>query len=466
MAWGGTSNIQQVVVDLLSSGEVFIDNIYFYKNSTATEPVTAAPTPPVRDAADVISIFSDAYTDISGIDRNPNWGQSTVVSEVDIAGNNTLKYANFNYQGTDFSGNVQDVSAMQYLHVDMWTADATDVRVTPINGSGSPAESLVGLTPITAGQWVSYDILLADFTASGMSLDQVIQIKFDGQAGTTPSNIYLDNIYFYKETTATEPTAAAPTPPARDAADVISIFSDAYTDISGIDRNPNWGQSTVVSEVDIAGNNTLKYANFNYQGTDFSGNAQDVSAMQYLHVDMWTADATDVRVTPINGSGSPAESLIGLTPITAGQWVSYDIPLTGFTASGMSLDQVIQMKFDGQAGTTPSNIYLDNIYFYKTTTVGGDGEFTINGDFETGDITGWTSFATENNGTFEATDAHANGGTYSGLVIADVNGIGAPIIPCSETSKLGCRNHYTKYRSCHFFRFVWISRRQRWSCFC
>jgi hypothetical protein len=87
--------------------------------------------------------------------------------------------------------------------------------------------------------------------------------------------------------------------------------------------------------------------------------------MEYLHVDMWTADATDLQVTPINGSGSPTEFLVGLTPITTGQWVSYDIPLTDFTASGMSLDQVIQLKFDGQAGVTPSNIYLDNIYFYK-----------------------------------------------------------------------------------------------------
>jgi hypothetical protein len=31
----------------------------------------------------------------------------------------------------------------------------------------------------------------------------VIQLKFDGQAGATPSNIYLDNIYFYKEAAGT-----------------------------------------------------------------------------------------------------------------------------------------------------------------------------------------------------------------------------------------------------------------------
>jgi hypothetical protein len=95
------------------------------------------------------------------------------------------------------------------------------------------------------------------------------------------------------------------------------------------------------------------YANFNYQGTVLA-TPQDLTGMDYLHVDMWTADATVVQVTPINNSGSPAEHLVSLTPVTAGQWKSYDIPLTSFTSSGMALDGVFQMKFDGQAGNTPS----------------------------------------------------------------------------------------------------------------
>ena len=130
---------------------------------------------------------------------------------------------------------------MEYLHIDMWTPDATVVQVSPINGSGSPAENLVSLTPINAGQWNSYDIPLTYFTSSGMSINDVIQLKFDGQAGVTPSKIFLDNIYFYTSgAPATEPTTAAPEPPSRDAADVVSVFSDAYTDISGTDFFPNW----------------------------------------------------------------------------------------------------------------------------------------------------------------------------------------------------------------------------------
>ncbi len=340
---------------------IWIDNIYFYKEpSSATEPTTAAPTP-TRDAADVISVFSDAYTDINVSDFNPNWGQSGSASQVSVSGNNTLKYDNFNYQGTQFTGN-EDMSSMEFVHIDVWTADATDIKFTPI--SASTGEFLVNLTPITSGEWNSYDIPLSDFT--GVSFGDILQLKFDGQGGTNPSNIWIDNIYFYKEpSSATEPTTAAPTP-TRDAADVISVFSDAYTDINVSDFNPNWGQSGSASQVSVSGNNTLKYDNFNYQGTQFTGN-EDMSSMEFVHIDVWTADATDIKFTPI--SASTGEFLVNLTPITSGEWNSYDIPLSDFT--GVSFGDILQLKFDGQGGTNPSNIWIDNIYFYKTSSSGG-----------------------------------------------------------------------------------------------
>ena len=254
--------------------------------------------------------------------------------------------------------------SMEFLHVDMWTSDATDVQVTPISASG---ENLVSLTPIVTGQWNSYDIPLSVFTDAGVTLNDVMQLKFDGQAGTSPSNVYLDNIYFHRGGGGgTEPTVAAPAP-TQSASNVLSIFSDAYTNIADTDFNPDWGQSTIVTTEDIAGNSTLKYANFNYQGTQFAG-SEDVSTMQFMHVDMWTADATVVLTTPI--SAGTGENLVDLTPIVPGQWNSYDIPLSVFTDAGMSLNDLIQIKFDGQSGVSPSNIYLDNIYFYRD---GGGG---------------------------------------------------------------------------------------------
>ena len=86
--------------------------------------------------------------------------------------------------------------------------------------------------------------------------------------------------------------------------------------------------------------------------------------MEYLHVDVWTATAGAVlQVTPINNGTGAAEVLTTVTLVDAG-WSSVDLPKASFT--GMIWDSVLQLKFDGQTGTNPSDVYIDNIYFWKT----------------------------------------------------------------------------------------------------
>ena len=62
-------------------------------------PVASAVAPPAKNDEDVISIFSDAYTDIAGTDFNPNWSQSTIYNAFDLNGDAILQYSNLNYQG-------------------------------------------------------------------------------------------------------------------------------------------------------------------------------------------------------------------------------------------------------------------------------------------------------------------------------------------------------------------------------
>lgn len=323
-----------------------IDSTFTFTVTEIFGPAEAAPVPPFRLESAVISVFSEAYTDITGTDFNPNWGQSTIVSTETIGGSNTLKYANLNYQGTQFASAI-DASSMEYVHVDMWTKDATAVNFYVISTGNEKGYSL----PITAETWVSYDIPLSYFNNVDMS--GVIQFKVDGTGGST---VYFDNIYFYRSM-PTSPEEAAPTPPARDADKVLSVFSDAYTNVSGTDFNPNWGQSTAVTtEEVVTGDDILKYANLNYQGTQFAS-AIDASAFGYLHIDMWTLDATAVNFYLI--SDGPVETSYSL-PITAAQWVSYDIPLTKYSGV-VDLTKIIQFKVDGTGGST---VYFDNIYFY------------------------------------------------------------------------------------------------------
>ncbi len=164
---------------------------------------------------------------------------------------------------------------------------------------------------------------------------------------------------------ADEPETAAPTPPALNPEDVISVFSNAFDDVEGTDFFPDWGQTTQASIVEIEGVQTLKYENFNYQGTQFA-TPLNVTEMETLHLDMWTADATSVNVFLI--STGPEETPFAL-PITPNEWVSYDIPLTEFS-DVVDLGDVIQFKFDGGDGTP--TIYLDNLYFFTTPTSAPD----------------------------------------------------------------------------------------------
>jgi hypothetical protein len=335
------------LAQLVLSGDlpnVYIDNVYFRNAGavTPTGPTTAAPVP-TRNPADVISVFSDTYTNVAGTDFNPNWGQATVVSQKTIQGNNTLLYAGLNYQGTQLNPNL-NVSTMTHLHLDFWTNNSTALNVFLI--SPGPTETPFTLSVPTNG-WASMDIPLTSFAP--VNLSDLIQFKFDGNG-----NIYLDNIYFYKTGGGgTTPTTAAPTPTIN-SANVISVFSDAYTNIAGTDLNPNWGQATVVTQVPVAGNNTLLYTDLNYQGLQLGSN-QNVSGMTKLHLDFWTANSTALKVFLI--SPGPAEKLYSLTVPTSG-WTSIDIPLTEFQPV-VDLTNVFQFKFEGNG-----NIYLDNIFFH------------------------------------------------------------------------------------------------------
>ncbi len=394
----------------------YIDDFAFYgTGSGATSPTTAAPTPPARTASNVISIFSNAYTNITGVDYNPNWGQGTVTTTIDIAGNATLKYAGLNYQGTDFAGNAQNVSGMSFLHLDYWTANSTALNVYAI--SSGPVEKAKALTVPTNGNWTSIDIPLADF--SPVALNNIIQFKFDGNG-----DIFLDNIYFYRNSIPNAPTTAAPTPPARASGDVISIFSNAYTNITGVDYNPNWGQSTVTTTIDIAGNATLKYAGLNYQGTDFTGNAQNVSAMNFLHLDYWTANSTALNVYAI--SPGPVEKAKALTVPTNGNWTSIDIPVADF--SPVALANIIQFKFDGNG-----DIFLDNIYFYKTAGSGGPGANLLsNGNFETGTDSGWIRFQNGGTSALDNSTPNNGAGSWSGKLTT-----GGPSNPAFKQERFG-----------------------------
>ncbi len=163
-----------------------------------------------------------------------------------------------------------------------------------------------------------------------------------------------------------QPLASAKLPPFRLTSDVISVFSDKinYEYNLSNDFFPYWDQGANwnVGEFKIGEDKILRYTGLTYQGIQLGANI-DASSMEFLHLDIWTANDNDAKISPI--SASTGEKAFNLD-LTANQWTSIDIPLSYFTDLGLSMSDIAQFKLDGApAGGT---IFVDNIYFWKAPT--------------------------------------------------------------------------------------------------
>ena len=414
-----------------------------------SQPTVSAPTP-TRLAANVVSIFSDSFTDLSGTNFNPNWGQSgfnTANSTFDTgSGNFALYYPNFGYQGIQYTAT--DISKMEYVHLDIWTEGSVAPHFYVIS-AGKDTQSYA--IPNVSGAWQSIDIPLSTFNL--IDFTQAIQFKIDG--GSSSDAIYIDNLYFYKVpvssssdatlsslkvegvtisgftssilsytyslpngtttvptvtaiatqgtssavvTTAsalpgdtkvlvtaqdnttktytvtfelTGPSAPAPTPPNRNAADVFSLFSDKYTNIAIDTWSTSWDDSSI-TDITVSGDNVKKINFTNFLGVQLT-NFENASAFTNFHMDYWidtvgVGAVLNPKLSNHTGNGGETNALLYTNPVsTTGQWVSIDVPLTSF-AGQPALDALNQFLIsNGGPSAGPIVAYVDNIYLYKGT---------------------------------------------------------------------------------------------------
>jgi hypothetical protein len=186
------------------------DTIEFLGNGdggNGSTPDVAAPTPTVPEA-DVISLFSNAYTDAT-VDRWSTDWDVTDFADVEVAGNPTKLYTNLVFAGIEFISEQIDATAMTHFHMDVWTPDPTavpavfkvklvDFGVDGAPGTGDDSEYELLLddttTPAMAtGEWVGLDIPLSDFVGL-TSRTNLAQLIISGD----PNTVYVDNVYFYR----------------------------------------------------------------------------------------------------------------------------------------------------------------------------------------------------------------------------------------------------------------------------
>ena len=376
----GTVDIDQIIFFLDFNARTaettsYFDNVTFSAKITAPvaaiTPTVAAPTP-TKPASDVISLFSNAYTNVPITTWRTDWSAGSTLTDMQIAGNDTKKYTNLNYFGVDVTGTI-DATAMTFIHIDVWTPDLTAFKIKLVdfgpNGvyqGGDDKEFEITRTPALSG-WNSYDIPLSEFTGL-TTRGNIAQLVFSGAPAGT---VYIDNVYFYKTAvvvTPTVPTVAAPTPTTA-AADIISLFSNAYTNVPISTWRTDWSAGSTLTDMQIAGNDTKKYTNLNYFGVDATGTI-NATPMLYFHIDIWTPDLTAFKIKLVdfgpNGiyqGGDDKEFEITRTPTLSG-WKSYDIPLSEFTGL-TTRGNIAQLVMSGAPAGT---VYIDNVYFSRVAS--------------------------------------------------------------------------------------------------
>lgn len=307
------------------------------------------------------------------------------------------------------------------------TAQGTDATLSDLKVDGS---TITGFAPLTENY--SYGVIEGLVTppqitsVSTTDPNATYQII---QATTVPGTASVVVTAQDGETTKTYnvafvvtiPNSLPPTPP-HDAANVISLFSDAYPDVPVDTWLTPWSQG-ILEDVEILGNPVKKYSNVNFVGIETVGpNLLNVMDMTHVHLDIWTPDANNFRFKLVDwgsdgawGGGDDTEHELTYPAPATGQWISYDIPLDSFLNLDFSGNMAQYILSKDPLGT----LYIDNFYFYAASGIDIPANVTI--ATSTGGVTvSWAPVAGAVSYTVYAADDPAGpfspvvGGSYDG----------------------------------------------------
>lgn len=165
-----------------------------------------APTP--REAsANVISIFSDAYTNVLiPIDQknyyNGYWApyQKTQSDDFTVGVDHVLNYTDFNFVGIQFVEPTIDATSMTYLHMDIFIPGLNYGANFKIEINDFGADGVYAGTDNTSQTYTNYGLVSNSWNTIDIPLTlanraHLAQLVF---SSSNIANFYADNIYFYK----------------------------------------------------------------------------------------------------------------------------------------------------------------------------------------------------------------------------------------------------------------------------
>ncbi len=199
----GTAEITAVLGGVRAKGSLTIESLGGF---------VAAPTP-MRSPNNVISIFSNAYTNAPVEYYNGYYAPFQTTQgqdDLNINGDDIINYTELNFVGIQFSQPTINATAMTHLHIDVLIqepnpidgGDFLKIELEDYGADGTfgngddSAHTLTFTSPtLVSGSWVSLDIPLSDFSGltSTANLGQILLIS-----DATITEILVDNIYLYR----------------------------------------------------------------------------------------------------------------------------------------------------------------------------------------------------------------------------------------------------------------------------
>ena len=286
------------------------------------------------------------------------YGDRATISDVNppVMGTASLSGTSYDRVNIAVAGTDEEDGAVASFHV----VDATH-GVDQVQAAEAGVITVTGLTAET-----SYTFTITALDAAGNESANSVNV-----AATTTQDTSI-------------PLVAAPVP-SETGKEIVPIYSDAFASIleHEFDKDGFAGPTLMMEQnisgdhslvYNVAGDNVVTWGMYNdgadaiiaqeaYRG---SGMGIDASAMEYLHIDIWSLQAGTNAIN-ININDAALASL--RLSHNGNGWQSYDIALSDFNFNpenpAFSSDNVRWMKFDGISFIS-GKMALDNVYFWKT----------------------------------------------------------------------------------------------------
>ena len=322
-------------------------------------PTTPAPTPPNRQADDVVSIFSNAYTNVT-LDELPTTWSATGFEATTIGTDDVWKLTQLDFLGmvSNYANGI-DLSQMETMHIDYWVPDnVTSELLVKIVNTVDGGEDMESLGTTVAGSWQSVEIDMTEFDTGGnlSNREKITQIliDYDQVPAGVASIVYVDNFYFYKQ-------------PSNSTAQVITFeggleFSSFEGGDIGLVANPDTNGNTSSSVARM-----IKGAGATYAGSKITlASPFDFSSSSTVTLKIWSPrvglDLLMKFEDDVPWPNTTPSAEITATTTVANQWETLTFNHSGISDTVDWYNMVLIMD-NGTSGDGSSNytIYLDDI---------------------------------------------------------------------------------------------------------